>query len=181
MTEILLTKIQAHLAKEGIDCAILHPEEEMPIPRLFVYLGVDHESRERTMEITVQEQILPKASHGRPSIEVESGFYRLQIQSLFPIRFEARYASNVASSINFINGMLELPGLFSDEVRDQVFYRTIQLLTKKDFDSTLLEGIVGMHRMVLDIFSDLLEKMATGTMTHFEFLEEIVKHTQPAK
>ena len=173
----LLESIRKLMADEGMDCTIFDENENNPIPRLLLYLGQDNKHRDRNLEITADEQILPGNYENFENMKVESGFYRLQIQSEFPITFDSKHAADMASCVNYLNGMLELPCLIADEVNNKVFYRSVQLLSKQEARKELLTGIVGMHRMVLDIFVDLLERIGSGEMTYFQFLDEIVKYS----
>ena len=180
MVEKFLTTLSAILKKEGMDCSIFEESDEYPKARLLVYLGTDHRQRERTLEITADEQILPANFKDFETMQVESGLYRIQIQTLIPIDFHPQQAANMASAINFINGLLELPGLISDEVTNNVYYRNVQITASHDFNKTILIGIIGMHRMVLDVFTDMLQKIGDGEMTFLELLDEVVKFTNAA-
>lgn len=177
MAHDLLTTIQRYLSDEGLDCALLYEEGEEEDPKLLVYLGRDSKSRERVIEITADEQVMPAHFPDLLHMQVERGCYRLQIQSLIPLEFLPRHGAQMASAVNFLNGMLELPGLISDEVHNKVLYKTVQMLPAQDCHKTLLIGIVGMHRMVLDLFAPLLEAIGTGQTTYLELLDQIVQHT----
>lgn len=176
MANKLLEKLKKQLLDEGMDCTIFEESDEIPAPKLVVYLGVDNKKREKILEVTAEEQILPANFKDFQHMQVQSSFYRLQIQSFFPIQYKPKSAANVASCINLINGLLELPGLISDEVNNKICYRCVQLVSH-DLDLALFIGIVGMHRMVQDIFIELLEKIGSGEMTYFEFIDEIAKYS----
>lgn len=179
MIDEILIKLSTDLKKEHMDCVVFDADQEFTKPRLLVYLGNDDEKRERVLEITVDEQVLPSHFKDYTHMEVKEGIYRLQVQSIVPIEFVPKQAGDIASVINFLNGMLELPGFLSDEVENKVLYRTVQLIAQKELTTVILTGIVGMHRMVLDVFTSLLQKVGTGQMSYFEFLDEVVKYTTP--
>lgn len=174
----LLETIQKTLASEGMDCAFFTDEGEGSTPYLKVYLGNDGKHRERILEIVVDEQILPGHFADYERMKIASGLYRLQLQSTFPIEFQYQTAPNLASAINFINTMIELPLVILDEANDKIYYRNVQLLAQEEFNKTLLLGMIGMHRMILDVFSDLLEKIGSGKITYIEMLQEIEKYLQ---
>jgi hypothetical protein len=180
MAEKLLDVLNHYLQEEGMDSAVFDADSQVPQGRLVVYLGRDQLERERILEITATEQMMPANVKASGTNEVETGFYRLEIRSRVPIETNFRAAADMASSLNFLNGMLELPGLFYDEVTNHVFYRYVQVMAGSEFNKTLLLAIVGMHRMVLDVFTDLLAKIGSGEMTYFELLEQIVKYTAPS-
>lgn len=178
MVEKLLETLGSMLKEEGMDCAILDTHNE--IPCLQVYLGEDHQGRERILEISADEQLVPASYKGIADMQVERGIYRIELRTHIPIDFQPEQASNMASAINFINGLLELPGFISNEVSNDVYYRTVQISSSQEFNKTVLIGLVGMHRMALDTFSGILEKIGTGEMTFLELLDEIVRHTKVA-
>lgn len=180
MIEDFLVTCSDHLKEEGLDCAIFDGDDNNPKPRLLVYLGNDEQGRERVMEIIADEQLLPTGLKDLEHAQVRSGIYRLQIQSNLPFEFQPQCAADIASTINYVNGMLELPGFWSDELNRRVFYRNVQLLGGGGFDKNILLGIVGMHQMVLELFGVLLEKVGSGETTYFAVLEDIVRYaSQP--
>lgn len=173
----ILSKIQHYLVEEGMDCASFGEEEGQPADRLLVYLGADSKKRERIIEITADQQLVPGQFKDFANMKVEEGCYRIQVQTQFPISFHPDTAGQMASAINFLNGMLEMPGLISDEGSDKVFYRTVQLVAEEDYKKILLIGVVGMHRMVLDMFSGVLERIGSGELSYLQLLDEVIKAT----
>lgn len=175
--EKLLAALERDLKDEGMDCAIFDIDEASPKSRLLVYLGNDEQGKEKAIEITADEQALPGKFKEYARMEVDESFYCIRIQSIVLSSFQPAQSAQMASVINFLNGMLELPGLWSDEVNHKVFYRNAQLISSQDFRKAVLIGLIGIHRMISDSFSVLLEKIGSGQMTYFEFLEEVVKIT----
>lgn len=178
MSQNKLNHLMQLLKDEGLDCTIIEANQEVFTPSLLLFQGLDSKKRERVTEITIDEQILPAQFEEIEKLDIQSGFFRLRVQTMVPIDFVPATAAQVASTINFLNGLIEIPGFYANEIENKIFYRQTQLISDHDLEKYLLIGLVGFHRLVLETFTDLLESVATGQMTYLQILEEIHKQTE---
>jgi len=83
-------------------------------------------------------------------------------------------AFETSSLLHFINHLLELPGFEFDEIENKLNYRYVLLSTRPSEAPYLYISILGIIMMVLDMFEETIEKVATGEMTFNEILKQII-------
>lgn len=159
-----LVKIERILHAENMDCSIITPIEADPsTERLLVHLGIDTHERERILEITVQEQVLPNQESNQ--------YTRIQFQVLLPFKVIPSTANELAAAVAFINSIIEMPGFEYREIDNAASYRYVYLAHGVP-ESTLLLSIVGLILINIDLYSEPLESVATGKTTLYELLEK---------
>lgn len=160
---------------------IAHEVEFLPIenatnPSLLVYMGNDYKNRDRELFLFAQNQSLVNV-FGKTA-QKKTNYNRVQFQILlpFPVRNEAVF--EVASLLHLINHMIELPGFELDELNNQISYRYVLLTGRPEDTPALYISILGIILMTLDLFTEVIEKMASGDSTFNQLLEEIVRLSQ---
>jgi hypothetical protein len=170
-----LEQIEKELSSSGFDCS-LEPSGADRFGRLLLFLGHDYKQRERVMEITAQPQdlsaVLPASS------PQETPCIRIQFQARLPFHLIDTCVNETSSLLFFLNRMLELPGFELDETHSSVFYRYVLLTTREEIHSSLIKGIAGAAILLQDLFSESIERVATGKTTFNELLENILKMTE---
>lgn len=172
MTSLSLQKTENLLNNEAVDCTLLDASEEVPYDRLIVYLGQDYKERERILEITAQEQKFDGLPNKPKKQSMD--YVRVQFQVAFPFACDEGTIHEVTSLLLFINRLIELPGLEINELDNRLFYRHVLLTSGSDLDTPLCLTIIGLIMMVLDVFTETIEKIATGQSTFNELLEEML-------
>jgi len=159
----MLRKFEKLLTQEKYDVALEKASDEIPYDRLLVFLGHDYKERGRTLEVISIEQIT--------DLE-EPTYAKVQFQVPFPFRIEPATAQQVGSVLHFINRQLELPGFEMDEVDDLLFFRYVWVT--KSVDETLFKSLLGIIMMQLELFTETIERVATGSVTFNDLLEEVL-------
>lgn len=170
-----LERLEKLMSSENLDCALLDKTDEIPYDRLLIYLGNDYKMRERVMEITLQEQEFGESLKKQPE---KKSYLRIQFQ--VPLSFQIRelFTQQVASLLLFLNRYLELPGLEMSEVDSKIFYRYVLLTDADAFDNKICLAIVGFITLILEVFTETIEKIADGSKTFNELLEDVIKITK---
>ena len=170
--EKILDFIKRALFAENIDCS-LEPSHARSGSRLLVNFIKDHKNRSRVLEITEQELSLqPRPKKDHPEIHS-----RIQFLIMLPFQAKDSALHDIASLILFLNRTLELPGLELNELDNRIYYRYV-LMTKTDgLTEELVLAIVGVILLMLDLFSNTIEKVADGTHTFNELLQEVIDAT----
>ena len=170
--EEILQSMEKTLETEGIDCSFESPSDEIPYPRLMVYLGTDHKDRDQVLEIISQVQEMGEVLK---EIPVQPNYVRVQFQSCFPFTVKDHALHDTTGALMFINRLLDLPGFELSEIDDKLFYRYVLLTTKDEVDKQLLLGIVGNVMLLLDMYTEMIEQLAEGKMTFNEILEKVIE------
>lgn len=166
----ILKHVLTLLQEENRDAAIIGGEEGSSQERLLLFLGNDEKGRERVLEITAQDQEL-----GTAVKEEVPNLARVQFQVLFPFKMDERSAKEVGGLLCYLNRQLEMPGLEMSEIDDQIFYRYILLTTHEELNKTLVVAIIGVILFILQVYADLIEAVASGSMTFNHVLEKIIE------
>lgn len=166
-----LRQIEMMLQQEGYNCSLEPYSKAPPFGRLLVFLGNDHQDRERILEITTQIQELGEALS-------EQSYLRIQFELSLPFTVKPFMTNDVNSLFAFLNRMLELPGFELDEMNDLLFFRYVLLTSKEKVDALLLKGIIGLILMHVEIFSKPIEHVATGDNTFNDVLENVLEITE---
>lgn len=169
--EDLLKHIGSLLTSEKVDNTFIAASEAQPTPMLAAYVGNDYKNRERSVAIFAQPQTLKLAPN--KLLNKEGTYIRVQFQLVFPFQTTDQTASDTATVLHFINRVLELPGFEMDELQNRVLYRYVWLTDYPGNDSTLIISILGLIAMTLDLFTESIEKIASGESTFNELLKEI--------
>lgn len=168
----LLATLERLYKEEGLDCSLEPDNRAPPFGRLFLYLGHDPRKRERIVEITAQTQDLGESLQSPPG---KPRFFRVQFEAPLPFAVKETAANDTASLIAFLNRMLELPGYEFDEVNGKVYYRYVLLTAQEKPDKELMMGLAGVIRLLLEVFSETIERIAEGTNSFNELLEQILE------
>lgn len=166
-----LKEIEHIFHAEGFQSQIQR-SEGLPIDRLLVLIGSDDQERKQFLEITALEQQLAQGLEKENETPI---YLRIQLQYSFPFTMKDRSAADTASLLFFMNRMLEFPGLELDEMGQKIYYRYVFLLQEGHLDHYILLAIVGLIMLIVDVFSEAIEKVATGKTTFNEILEQIVE------
>lgn len=169
-TEILKA-MEIMFQEDEFDCSF-ETSEALPFGCLLVYLGTDHFDRNRVLEITAQEQELGESLRETP---IEHKFVRVQFEVTLPFDTKDYTANEVASLQALINRMIELPGFEFDEIDSKVFYRYVLLTPKTGIEKDLVVGITGVIMLYLEMFSEMMERVAEGKNTFSEILEQTLE------
>ncbi|MBA3723227.1 MAG: hypothetical protein H0W88_12615 [Parachlamydiaceae bacterium] len=172
----MLKQIQIILDQEKFECSLINATEESPQDHLIIFLGTDGKNREKILEITAQEQILNPEK--KPSART---YYRIQFKYLFPFQVKDEAFNQVAGLVLFLNQQVDFPGLELNELENMISYRYVWLTKGGSVDSMLVLSIIGIIRLLLELFSESLERLAEGQATFNELLEEIIQMAQGAK
>jgi hypothetical protein len=172
----MLGHIAGVLEKEGMEVLM---QEDESLDWTSVVIGADSQQRSWVLNLSAAEQLLPKEAYDENTIG--SGLWRLQLEVQLPFEVEVIYASQLASTIAFVNRMLELPGFELDEAGGRLYFRTIYMLNEQTFDKRILLALIGMIVLILEMFSDLLERVAGGALTYLELMDMIVNLSEEGK
>lgn len=171
-----LKDLQIALKNENYDSHLLEPTDEFPSERLLAFIGVDYQQRERILEVTLQQQELAEGmAHPIP------GYVRLQFQSTLSFEVNDMASNQVASLLLFLNHLLELPGFEMSEIDSKVRYRYVLLTDSHGVDAKVCFAIIGIIILILDLFTETIEKVAIGEMSFNELLENILQTAQKIK
>lgn len=151
----------------GFECS-LEPSQRHPEGRILLFIGNDAKQRDRSLEITMQEQI-------PGSKEVDVPYYRIQFETALPFPLSDLRSPEVGSFLFFLNRQLELPGFEIDEGNSLILYRYVLLTPEAHIQPNLLKGLIGSITLTLDLFSEAIEKVSSGEITFNEILENILK------
>lgn len=169
-----LQQIASMLSSEKVDCSIVgSTEDHGAVPHLSVFLGKDYQDRERILSINAQEQVLAGLPN-KPD-QKRSQYIRVQFQVALPFQVKENAVFEVASLLHLINHTVELPGFELDELNNKVFYRYVLLSTSPDTNPTLYISILGLIMMLLDLFTESIEKLATGQGSFNDLLKQILE------
>lgn len=160
---IALKQFETILHEENFDCSIatLSGKE-----KLLIFLGHDTSDREKICEITCDIQALPTKE--------SMSYAKVQFLTLLPFSPKPHTINELNSCIQFLNGMLELPGFEYHEVENKILFRHIQFAEHAP-DKTMLLSILGLILINLDMFSQTLEYVASGKATFYEILKDAVQ------
>ena len=170
-----LEQIEKLLKEANFDCSLEPQTKAPPFGRVLLFLGNDQQNRERILEITSQVQDLGEGLQEPPK---EPQFLRIQFELALPFNIQDNTANEVSSLLFFLNRMLELPGFELDETNSKVFYRYVLLTSNKEVQKPLLTGIIGVITMLLELFSETIERVAVGQNTFEELLEQMLEMTE---
>lgn len=171
-----LKDLESALNKEKYPSHLIDSDEALPYERLIVFLGTDYKQRERLLEITLQQQELAEGlMHPIP------GYVRIQFQSTLPFDMGDLATNQVAALLLFLNQLLELPGFEMIEISNKIRYRYVLLTDARGIDEKVCFAIIGMIMLILTIFTEAIEKVASGTITFNDLLEDVLDAAQELK
>lgn len=164
----MLHRFQRFLNADKFDYSLEEATEEIPYERLLLFIGSDTKERGRVVEITATEQLFSLENKELPR------YWRVQFLFTFPFKMEPEAAQQVGSLLHFLNRQIDLPGFEMSEIDDLITYRHALLVHDKGIDKRVFQGTLGMMMLVLDLFGDTIERVATGEMTFDELLQSIL-------
>lgn len=139
--------------------------------KLIVFLGNDYQNRERILEISAKPQLFTGLPHRPESTGKE--YVHITFEVAFPFSVVDTAVLDVSSLLLFINRIVELPGLELDELNGKVFYRYVFLAPGIDEGPFIYLSITGLIMMLLDLFTEAIEAIATGQATFDQLLDQI--------
>jgi len=169
----ILQQMKKDLLAERYDCSLELANEKIPNDQLIVFLGNDSSDREKILLVTAVEQVM-QGEESKPS----EPYHLVHFHVVFPFTIAPLAASQTGSTILFINRLLELPGFEMGEIEEKVSYRYALFMHGKQVDKLLLFSIIGNIMMTLDLFSGIIESVATGQKTFNDLLEEMLTLTK---
>ena len=176
----MLKQLQSILNDEKfISSLIESSDEESSQDHILIFLGTDMKQREQILEITAQEQIAvgdsSSASKESRIKKANGKYFRIQFEHVFPFTVENLALNQVASFILFLNQLIDFPGFQLDELEGQTSFRYVWLTKQDTTDSFLIANIIGIIHAFITFFNQSIERLATGSATFNELLEEVVK------
>lgn len=167
--------LETMLKEEKLDCSLEPDRHAPPFGKLLVFLGHDALDRERALIITVQEQNLGEALKTQPE---KPKFVRIQFEVCLPFPMKEHAANETGSLLAFLNRMLELPGFEMDEINGKIFYRYVLLTSNEGANKELVMGIIGVILLFLEMFSEAIERIASGKNSFNELLEQVLQSAE---
>ena len=165
----LLQTMHVWLTEETFSNQISNKEGVPPF--ILTILGPDEKERERTLKLSPRLQETGEALTKNPSPAIIS----LEFLHELPFSVKEEAAKDVASLLHFINNDLYLPGFHLNEAEGKVSFRHFNYSGIHGIDKKLLIGVTGLILLYLDLYSNIIEDVATGKRSFNEVLEEIVK------
>ncbi len=170
----ILNKLETILVQEDYDCAIEPATDEFPMPQLLVHLGLDSKERERTLMIITDEPEPETGLNGKEHATIQP-ISTIQFTVPLPFNFTDDTHHDVLSIVCFINSMVELPGFEIEEMEDSVHFRYVLITQINSITPVLINSVISAITLLLDLFSDLLEKVALGEATFEELVQTLLE------
>lgn len=165
----MLHKFKEIYDEENYPCNLMEATEEQPEEQLLVYVGTDYKQREQILQITSQKQILGEERSGTPMNE----YFRIQFKFLYPFSTDTLVLSQVASLLHFLNKQADFPGFELDELDNQVLFRYVWLVKDSGFDRLVAMSLTGIITLLVTMFGEAIERVATGKSTFDDLLREV--------
>ena len=160
-----LKQLESRFLAEQFDCSTVEGDSQGP--RLMVFLGTDYRERERILEVTIRRQVLSAVV---PASRDEPQPLLLEFHVALPIDVQAFATAEVARVIAYLNSQLDLPGFTFEEISGSLSFRHV-LITNEQFDDwRAIQGIVGMIMLLLQLFTETIERIANGSKTANELI-----------
>lgn len=171
-TDSYLEELEQLFKSEKINCYTVNASEGIQ-PHILAYLGNDYQNRERTLKVTP----VPQFFAGLPNKpqDTHKQYAQIQFEYSFPFTIHEDHMADVASLLLFINHMIDMPGLEMDELNNKVLYRYVFLTSQVNEEAFLLVSILGTIMMILDLYTEAIEKIASGQKTFNQLLEQILE------
>lgn len=164
----MLQRFQRFLKADKFDYSLEEATEEVPYERLLLFIGSDYQERGRVVEITATEQLFSFEGKTKPR------YWKVQFLFTFPFKMKPEAAQQVGSVLHFLNRQIDLPGFEMNEVDDLIYYRHALLVRDNGIDKRVFQGTLGMMMLVLDLFSETIERVAAGEMTFDDLLRSVL-------
>lgn len=177
----MLKEIQAILEKEQFESAFMEENNEIPLSRVLVFLGVDSKKRERIVEITAKEQVLQDKKPSTNKGAENPTYFFIQYEYSFPFTVDDLALSQVSSLLLFLNQLSDFPGFELNELDNEVYFRYVWIVKKSGVDSKLVASIIGNILLHIELFSLSIERLAKGEVTFNDLLKDVLKMTQQAE
>jgi hypothetical protein len=159
---MIADNIRSILTASGMDATVQPIDEATPVPRVLLFLGTDEKGREKSMAISVIDQALPEGSAAL-----------VQCRFVFPFAIHESASGDTARTAAMLNSGMEIPGLEVSELDGEVAFRYSWLC--EEGDEKKITPIVGYIMMTADLYSPVLEEVASGGSTFIELLEKTVQ------
>lgn len=162
-----LRRFQKYLDSSDLDSSVIEGSDETPHDRLLIYGGQDYKRRERIIEVTSQIQQLGQ--------DIQTEYVRVQFQVTLPFKVAELAARDASSLLLFLNKLMELPGWEFNELEDQINYRYVLVSKADGIDETLFSGLIGLILLICQLFTEVVEQVASGKKSFNELMEEVLK------
>lgn len=169
-SSLFLNDLKTALTEEKLNCSVVGEH-------LLVYIGHDSKGREQALHIHAVEQIMEKSLTKNP----HSTYFLIQFRYQFPFKIEPSTALEVSSLLLFLNHLMELPGLELSELEEAIFYRYVLFYGEKRIHTDMFLAIIGVIGLILELFTESIEKVATGELTFNDLLEKVLEISKQFK
>ncbi len=144
--QAVLSILAGVLGQENYTTQIMGPQDDMPLPTLLVALGMDEESRERSLGIT----IMPLGDNSLAATEL------VQFYSRMPFPVPAARDTELRAATAAVNAAMAL-GHFA-VLGEELFYRYVLAVPNNTtIDSATLLELVALLEFHQEHFADYLE------------------------
>ena len=169
-SSLFLKDLKQALSEEQLNCSLVGEH-------LLVYIGHDYQNRERVLHLHAVEQLLGNTSIKTP----HTAYFLIQFRYQFPFPVKQGCSLEVSSLLLFLNHLLELPGLEISELEDALFYRYVLFYGEKRIHPEMFMAIIGVIGLILELFTESIEKVATGELTFNDLLEKVLELSKQLK
>lgn len=169
-SSLFLNDLKQALSEERLNCSMVGEH-------LLVYIGHDAKGRDQVLHLHAVEQIMDKTLSKNP----QTSYFLVQFRYQFPFKITPGTASEVSSLLLFLNHLLELPGLELSELEDAIFYRYVLFYGEKRIHTDMFLAIIGVIGLILELFHESIEKLATGELTFNDLLEKVLEISKGLK
>lgn len=170
----MLKQIFSILESNNIEASIVKTTSPDIIhERLMVFLGIDSKNREQILEITTQEQILTPEKT-QPHTSSQKDYYRIQFLYKFPFDCKDEALNQAGNLLHFLNQTADFPGLELNELENKISFRYVWLTKTEAIDSFIIVSLIGVIQLIVALFSESIEKVASGEKSYNELLQEVI-------
>lgn len=172
MIEISLESIQQTLQGVGLLANFRkNSKDEEQKEQIIVPLTPDAQGRERMLLLSIVRPPF-SSSEEAPLQDLDYNIQFLQFFVPIPISIQPEKMNDVSRLLNMLNTVSELPGFFIAEKDRIPLFRYNMTCTKNKVDSDLLVMTVGLILYILENYSDIIDKIATGKKKLSELIPE---------
>lgn len=166
----VLDSLKDILDQEHFDTTLLAASDKVPWDILLLYMGHDAKKRERVLEITVRRQELGQGLKSKPH---SKEYFHITFALKLPFLCQDEMLFDLGSVILYLNRFLDLPGFEMSEAEARPSFRYVHL-TATPLDKQIILALAGMIGLYISVYSELLEKVASGEKTFNQVLEEVL-------
>jgi hypothetical protein len=178
---MILHHISSLLKDTFLDCSYLPASDIEPTDHLIVTTEIAHKKKRKVIKISAFEQQFDPSLLKKPLSDL---YYRIHFSYDFPDEVSALALNEMASMLLFLNQIIDWPGFQLDELNNSISYRFNWLVKNSAIDTIQLTIILGNILLILDMFNESIQQIASGQSTFNELLKSIadfgkqIKQTQ---